>query len=59
VTRLRAFKRDLLNLGLTEAQAHEIIPDATTAPGATAPRSPNGGTADGGEAETTGERAGA
>jgi len=27
-TRLRAFKRDLKNLGLTETQIHEIIPDA-------------------------------
>jgi hypothetical protein len=26
--RLRSFKRDLKNLGLTEAQIHEIIPDA-------------------------------
>ncbi len=26
------FKRDLLNLGMTEAQAHEIIPDAETRP---------------------------
>lgn len=28
-TRLRNYKRDLKNLGLTEAQIHEIIPDAS------------------------------
>lgn len=28
--RLRAFKRDLQNLGMSEAQIHEIIPDAST-----------------------------
>jgi hypothetical protein len=30
-TRLREFKRELLNLGLDEAQVHEIIPDAGSA----------------------------
>ncbi|MDI3286838.1 hypothetical protein [Polyangium sp. 15x6] len=30
-TRLKNFKRDLKNLGLTEAQIHEIIPDASAA----------------------------
>jgi hypothetical protein len=51
--RLRAFKRDLQNLGLTEPQIHEIIPDAAlaatppvapTPPGPPTPApSPNGG----------------
>ena len=41
--RLRAFKRDLQNLGLSEAQIHEIIPGATPAAQATPPASPNGG----------------
>jgi hypothetical protein len=45
--RLRAFKRDLQTLGLTEAQIHEIIPDATGTPQATASKSPNGGGSDG------------
>ena len=31
-SKLAMFKRDLLNLGMTEAQAHEIIPDAETRP---------------------------
>lgn len=36
--RLRAFKRDLQNLGMSEAQIHEIIPDASThTPAAPAP----------------------
>jgi hypothetical protein len=32
-SRLGAFKRDLKNLGLTEAQIHEIIPDRPSAKG--------------------------
>jgi hypothetical protein len=40
--RLQAFKRDLLTLGLTNAQVHEIIPDASA------------GGASGGSAKTTG-----
>jgi hypothetical protein len=35
--RLREFKRDLQNMGLDEAQIHEIIPDATAAPSPTPP----------------------
>jgi hypothetical protein len=34
---LTRLKRDLKNLGMTEAQAHEIIPDDQSAPSATAP----------------------
>jgi hypothetical protein len=47
--RLRAFKRDLLNLGLTEAQIYEIIPDAASAPAMTAPKTPNGSGAGSGD----------
>jgi hypothetical protein len=39
--RLKNFKRDLKSLGLTEAQIHEIIPDA----GAGKPRNASGGDA--------------
>jgi len=35
--RLRAFKRDLLSLGLTDAQIHEIIPDAGSGSAAAKP----------------------
>jgi hypothetical protein len=39
------FKRDLMNLGMTEAQAHEIIPDtprsAGPAPAAPKPSTPS------------------
>ena len=34
---LTRLKRDLKNLGMTEAQVHEIIPDDQSAPSATAP----------------------
>lgn len=51
--RLRAFKRDLQNLGLTEAKTHDIIPDASVAPGAAAAKSPNGSGASGGGPEAS------
>jgi hypothetical protein len=38
--RLVAFKRDLHNLGLTEQQIHEIIPDASSASAAAPPKPP-------------------
>ena len=47
--RLRAFKRDLLSLGLTDPQIHEIIPDAAT--GSSAAKPPDGGSAGNGTAD--------
>jgi hypothetical protein len=40
--RLRAFKRDLLSLGLTDAQIHEIIPDAASGSSAAKPAARDG-----------------
>jgi hypothetical protein len=54
--RLRGFKRDLQNLGLTETQIHEVIPDA----GAGRSRSGGGGggSSGGGEGGATGSEGG-
>jgi hypothetical protein len=41
--RLQAFKRDLLNLGLTQAQIQDIIPDASAGSSGSAARPPAGG----------------
>jgi len=46
--RLRAFKRDLLTLGLTDAQIHEIIPDAASGSSATKPTDREGPGSDAG-----------
>jgi len=57
--RLRAFKRDLQNLGLTEPQIHEIIPDASvaaasgSAPPAPTPPTPAQSASGGGAASPT------
>jgi hypothetical protein len=49
---------DLQNLGLTEAQTHEIIPDASATSLGTAPKSPNGSGASGGGPEASSGSAG-
>jgi hypothetical protein len=49
--RLQAFKRDLLTLGLTQAQVHDIIPDASTG-GSSTGTTPKSGTTDGGPSQT-------
>lgn len=48
-TRLRAYKRDLQNLGLTEAQIHVIIPDAGAGRRKKDDKNEGGGGAGGGE----------
>lgn len=57
--RLRAFKRDLLNQGLTEPQTHEIIPDASATTPGTPSKAPNVGGADKGGPEASSGHAGA
>ena len=39
--RLRIYKRDLMNIGMTDAQIHEIIPDASATTSGAAARRPN------------------
>jgi hypothetical protein len=49
---LKAFKRDLRTLGMSEAQIHEIIPDAAASPAAGSRKKPGDG--DGGNGTTGG-----
>ena len=60
--RLQAFKRDLLTLGLTQAQIHDVIPDASPAgpgPAATSkPASAAAGGPGGPSGSTTGDASG-
>jgi len=50
--RLQAFKRDLLTMGLTQAQIHDIIPDAATSAAASGGTPKSGGAGSGGSQPT-------
>ena len=52
--KLRAFKRDLLSMGMTSAQAHDVISSATPANGAKKPADAGAGTTPGAGAPAPG-----